>query len=118
VKNDLYGAHTTSNTKLYDVDKVTNTRIMDSPGIRELSLSHFRKSDVDQGFKEIHKHAQMCKFRNCDHFVNVAAEVEEIVAQDTTVLDRCSVLRGVHEGTIDAERYRSYKYIVRHLLKQ
>lgn len=122
VGNNLYGAHTTSNAKLYHLpaptsesdsnekelndsllekgnpsncfekegDEVVSTeleidhhekdnaiiqfndsgswgRIIDSPGIRELGIWHLPSRVIQEGFHEIHHHAQFCKFRNCKH---------------------------------------------------
>lgn len=119
VKNDLYGAHTTSNSRLYELRPaeeekgVGATCIIDSPGIRELSIAHFDRAKVIDGFVEIAEHAKHCQFRNCDHYIHSPRDLEEDIERYGSV---CNVLKGVENGTIDQDRFMSYKYIMNALL--
>lgn len=96
VANNLYGAHTTSNAHLYYIDEDDHDQgaIVDSPGIRELGIWHLDRRDVQDGFVEIARAAEDCKFRNCAH--------EE--------KDRrfCAVWAAVEEQRIHPLRYRSF----------
>jgi ribosome biogenesis GTPase / thiamine phosphate phosphatase len=89
------GAHTTSNAKLYHLP--SGGYLVDSPGIREFSLSHLDTQDIKAGFIEISKYSKLCKFRNCKH-------------DDGAV--GCAVVRGVSEGQIYPERFLSYKKLI------
>ncbi len=58
------GRHTTSATTLYSHNNIT---VIDSPGVRELSLDNITIQDASNGFVEFKSLAQKCKFRNCKH---------------------------------------------------
>lgn len=86
------GKHTTVNTKLIQLeDEIT---VIDSPGMREFSLNHIRKEDIQKGFLEIKKHH--CQYANCLH-INEPG---------------CSVLDGLKDQHIFKSRYESYRSII------
>jgi ribosome biogenesis GTPase len=146
VKNDLYGAHTTSNARLYELhERVVNeqevagppieTNLIDSPGIRELSIAHLDQSVIIKGFKELYTYSKECKFRDCDHYIHhvhispstgthVAGihsgsveDVECLLDSDPKIPERCKVIKAVLDGNIAVSRYFSYRYIMQHLLR-
>ena len=134
VKNDQYGAHTTSNARLYELhdesdgSSCNETNLIDSPGIRELSIAHFNPSIIIKGFKELYEHSQQCKYRNCDHFIHhvhvpvgsgysgTLNDVQQLLARDPQIVDRCQVINAVVKGDVQVSRYFSYRYIMQHLL--
>lgn len=85
-----FGAHTTSVTFWYELG--SGGSIIDSPGVRQFSVSHLSAQDVRRGYRELVEAAQMCKFSNCSH----VAEPE------------CAVKAGVSDGTIAQWRYDNY----------
>lgn len=84
------GCHTTSNSRFYHLP--SGGALIDSPGIREMSLGHLNAANITQGFPEIRSLISLCKFRNCSHF-NCPG---------------CAVLEALHSGTIAQKRYENY----------
>lgn len=62
------GAHTTTWAELIDADSFA---LIDSPGIRSMSLSDLTKEELLQGFSDIQEFATKCQFAsNCNHELN------------------------------------------------
>ena len=59
------GVHTTSISTLYEVEK--NIRIIDSPGVRDLPITGWRRNQIIKGFVELHRLSERCKFNDCNH---------------------------------------------------
>jgi len=84
------GRHTTSRSQFYCLEK--STWVMDSPGIRELSLQYKEPRDLSRCFREFTSFAKGCSFRNCSHLKE----------------EGCKIKEGVKEGAISEFRYYSY----------
>ena len=91
-KNEM-GQHTTSNSYFYHLK--CGGHLIDSPGVREFSLSNISKPQITQGFREINHYQQQCKFRNCNHQNNAD----------------CAVLLAVKKGLIHPQRFENYAKI-------
>ncbi len=88
------GKHTTTTARIYHFP--TGGDLIDSPGIRELSLTNLDIDAILDGFKELHPFIGNCKFRNCNHKSEPG----------------CAI-RGAHEnGDICNERYNSLWRII------
>ncbi|GAA3927340.1 small ribosomal subunit biogenesis GTPase RsgA [Litoribacillus peritrichatus] len=88
------GKHTTTTARIYHFP--TGGDLIDSPGIRELSLTNLTKEAILEGFKELHPYIGNCKFRNCNHQSEPG----------------CAI-RGAHEeGHISDERFNSLWRII------
>jgi len=85
------GAHTTTVTFWYELDN--GAAIIDSPGVRQFSVSHLSPSDVRQGFRDIAGLANTCRFSDCSHVVEPA----------------CAVVDAVKQGTLAEWRYQNYR---------
>ena len=88
------GCHTTSNSYLYHIP--SGGDLIDSPGVRELSLWTLPQSTVAAGFREFRPYISQCKFRNCTH-------------QNTP---NCAVLQAVKSQQISLKRYENYVKII------
>ncbi|MCE5276804.1 MAG: ribosome small subunit-dependent GTPase A [Planctomycetaceae bacterium] len=86
---DNRGRHTTTAAVLYDLPD--GGLIIDTPGIRELSLP-LSAQDLPWYFPEFEQIAPQCKFNDCTH----------------THEPGCAVQKAVEEGQIPAGRYESY----------
>ena len=84
------GRHTTSAGRMYHLGG--NTRIIDTPGVRQLGLWGIEPADLSLYFPELAECAQACRFRDCRH----------------TIEPDCAVRNAVDSGEIPARRYRSY----------
>lgn len=89
-----FGCHTTSNSHLYHIPGGGD--IIDSPGIRELSLWSVSQTTVARGFREFRPYLSQCKFRNCTHY-------------DTP---NCAIIQAVKSQQISLKRYENYVKII------
>ena len=90
VLSNNQGMHTTSISTLYELNR--ETKIIDSPGVRDLPISGLSESEIIQGFSEIYKSSQNCKFNDCNHVAN----------------DGCQVLSELMNGEITESRYNNF----------
>ena len=84
------GVHTTSISTLYEVEK--NIRIIDSPGVRDLPITGWRRNQIIKGFVELHKLSEKCKFNDCNHSNNKG----------------CAILNALDNGEISKSRYNNF----------
>jgi len=89
------GKHTTTSSAMYAIG---SGWIVDSPGVRDYSPPTVEAARVADGFIEIRKLADHCRFRDCLHR-------EE---------PDCAVIAEIGAG-ISERRYRSYLHLLRHL---
>jgi ribosome biogenesis GTPase len=89
-----HGVHTTVQSKLFHLPFEGN--IIDSPGIREFGLWHFKPEQITHGFIEFRPYLGQCKFRNCRHKQAVG----------------CAILAAVEQGLIAPSRLESYYALV------
>lgn len=88
------GKHTTTFAEMIELND--GSFIIDTPGIRELGLSDFRREEVGERFPEFRALMQGCQFNNCSH-------IHE---------PKCAVKDALNEGKIHPSRYRSYLAIM------
>jgi len=84
------GVHTTSISTLYEVEK--NIRIIDSPGVRDLPITGWKRNQIIKGFVELHKLSEKCKFNDCNHSNN----------------EGCAILNALGNGEISKSRYNNF----------
>ena len=87
------GRHTTTRSTLHEHNEL---RILDTPGIREFAVHFDDPFEIAQGFSEIARIAEACRFSDCLHIKD---------------LD-CAVLQAVRAGAIDKGRYDSYRKLL------
>ena len=93
------GTHTTTTARLFHFPG--GGELIDSPGIREFSLGHVTRADVEDGFIEFRELIGRCRFRDCQH-------------------DRepgCALLQALESGSIHPQRLASYRHILATLPK-
>lgn len=88
------GTHTTTASTLYHLHG--GGTLIDSPGIREFSLTHIAPGKIIHGYRDFRPHLGHCKFRDCRH------ESEP----------GCALLKAVSSGEIEAERMNNYRQIL------
>ena len=84
------GVHTTSISSLYELQN--NTKIIDSPGMRDIEIKNYSKDQIIKGFDEILKASIDCKFTNCNHINNKG----------------CYVIESLANGQISQSRYNNF----------
>ena len=89
-KRNKRGKNTTTDTKLYKIDK--NTYIADTPGFSTFDISDIESKDLDKYFKEFRKYISDCEFIGCTH-------IKE---------ENCGIKNAVEEGKISKGRYERY----------
>ncbi|HEY5610433.1 MAG TPA: ribosome small subunit-dependent GTPase A, partial [Thermoanaerobaculia bacterium] len=88
------GKHTTTLATMYDLG--SGTRVIDTPGIREMGLWDVDRSELRFYFEEFEALARGCRFSDCSHLHEPG----------------CAVKNAVEEGKISAERYDAYEKLV------
>jgi ribosome biogenesis GTPase / thiamine phosphate phosphatase len=84
------GVHTTSISTLYEIDN--QTKIIDSPGVRDLPISGLSNDEIIEGFTEIYLCSKNCKFSDCNHIAN----------------EGCEVISKLLDGEINENRYNNF----------
>lgn len=84
------GMHTTTFAEMFDIDE--NSKVIDTPGIRELGITAVSKQELSHYFPEMRKVLNDCQFNNCMHYNEPG----------------CAVKQAVGTGVISEERYVSY----------
>jgi ribosome biogenesis GTPase len=84
------GMHTTTFAQMYDLP--TGGSVIDTPGMRELSLANMDKEELAQYFPEMRAKMHDCQFNNCQH-INEPG---------------CAVKAAVEKGIITEARFFSY----------
>jgi ribosome biogenesis GTPase len=96
VRSDGRGRHTTTTRELVFVPG--GGIVLDTPGMRELQLWDAQEG-FGTAFSDVESLFQHCRFRDCQH------EREP----------GCAVKRALADGSLDADRYRSYQKLQREL---
>jgi ribosome biogenesis GTPase / thiamine phosphate phosphatase len=87
------GRHTTTNARLYHLDATSH--IIDSPGMQEFGLHHFKPEQIDHAFIEFRPYLGRCKFSNCRHLGEPECAVEQAVAVGAISVRRLKAYRGM-----------------------
>lgn len=90
------GRHTTTSARLCRLDGPHGGYIADTAGIRALALPPGSAGELARSFREFHPYQAQCHLSDCTH-------VHE---------PGCAVRTAVQTGTIDGERYASYRGLV------
>lgn len=88
------GLHTTTFAEMFDIDE--HSRIIDTPGVRELGIVDVSKQELSHYFPEMRKLLNDCQFNNCMH-INEPG---------------CAVKKQVGIGSVSEDRYVSYLTIL------
>ncbi|HSY60547.1 MAG TPA: ribosome small subunit-dependent GTPase A [Cytophaga sp.] len=88
------GKHTTTFAEMYDLDGTS--KIIDTPGIKELGLFEIEDNVLSHYFPEMRKLMGQCRFHNCRHTNEPGCKVKEAVEAFTIAPTRyesyCSIL--------------------------
>ncbi len=70
------GKHTTTYAELFDLD--SNTKLIDTPGIKGFGLVNFKKEEISDFFPEFLREKNKCKFSNCLHLNEPNCRIKEM----------------------------------------
>ena len=76
----LQGKHTTTYAELFDLD--SNTKLIDTPGIKGFGLVNFKKEEISDFFPEFLREKNKCKFSNCLHLNEPNCRIKEMVKKN------------------------------------
>ena len=88
------GRHTTTRARIYRL--ANDTRIIDTPGIREFGLWKLDREELSGYFEEFEPLTPQCRFNDCSHSHEPSCAVREAAAA----------------GALDASRYETYLRIL------
>lgn len=88
------GRHTTTHSEIYHLNE--NTRLIDSPGIREFGLKTTDYKTLATGFIEFKPFIDKCRFRDCQHKGEQG----------------CAIEQAANENRISPVRLESYRKIL------
>ena len=89
-KKNKKGKNTTTDTKLYELEK--NTYIADTPGFSSFEISDVQSSELEKYFREFKEEIQNCEFVGCTH-------IKE---------SNCGIKNAVNDGKISKDRYERF----------
>ena len=96
------GSHTTTWAELVDGEKFA---LIDSPGIRSMSLSDLTKEELLQSFSDIQDFATKCKFSTCTHDENNKGcffqQLDKTKRENELILSRLESYKRVQEEVAD-----------------
>jgi ribosome biogenesis GTPase len=96
------GSHTTTWAELVDGEKFS---LIDSPGIRSMSLSDLTKEELIMSFSDIQEFATKCKFSTCNHEENNKGcffqKLDPSKREDLLILSRLESYKRVLEEVSD-----------------
>ncbi len=84
------GKNTTTNVKLYEIDK--STYIADTPGFSTFDISEIESNKLAECFKEFRDYIKFCEFIGCTH-------IKE---------ENCGIKEAVEKRKISKERYQRF----------
>ena len=88
------GAHTTTFSRLYRLDK--DTAIIDTPGFQSFGLFHLTEFQIGEAMPEFRPYLGHCKFNDCAHLGEPG----------------CAVIEAARKGGIKAERLSFYQVLI------
>jgi len=91
------GRHTTTASTLFPLD--FGGELVDTPGVRELSIRHVKREELEGCFPEIRPFLGRCRFTSCSHIPEPG----------------CAVKAALDERAIARQRYESYCRLYREL---
>lgn len=84
------GKNTTTDTKLYEIDK--NTFIADTPGFSSFEIKEIQSNELEKYFREFKPEIINCEYVGCTHIKEQS----------------CGIKKAVEEGRISQERYERF----------
>lgn len=88
------GMHTTTFAEMHDLNHTS--KLIDTPGIRELGIVDIETEELSGYFPEMRERLQNCKFNNCMHLNE----------------PHCAIQEAVIDGNINEERFGNYLAIL------
>ncbi len=82
------GMHTTTFAEMHDLPGWENTRIIDTPGMREFGMSDMGRHELSHYFPEMRDRLQGCRFNDCLHVDEPGCAIKDAVAKEEIYMER------------------------------
>lgn len=92
------GQHTTTFAEMHDLDE--QTRIIDTPGVKEFGLVNIEKEQLAHYFPEMRQLMNACRFNNCVHINEPDCAIKNAVEEGEIAYERYESYLGIYEGII------------------
>ena len=98
------GKNTTTDTKLYELQK--NTYIADTPGFSSFEISEIESTELDKYFREFKKEIKNCEFVGCTHVKENACGIKEAIDAGRISQERYERFCKIYEELKDKEKHK------------
>lgn len=103
-KKNKKGKNTTTDTKLYELEK--NTYIADTPGFSSFEINEIESTELDTYFREFKAEIPKCEFIGCTHIKEQNCGVKEAVQADIISKERYERYCKIYEELKEKEKYK------------
>lgn len=98
------GKNTTTDTKLYELDK--NTYIADTPGFSSFEISEIETTELEKYFREFVPEISNCEFVGCTHIKEQECGIKKAVQYGKISKERYERFCKIYEELKEREKYR------------
>ena len=103
-KKNKKGKNTTTDTKLYELEK--NTYIADTPGFSSFEINEIESTELDTYFREFKAEIPKCEFIGCTHIKEQKCGVKEAVQENIISKERYERYCKIYEELKEKEKYK------------
>jgi ribosome biogenesis GTPase len=103
------GAHTTSASLLMPIERMRDTYVVDTPGVREFANYELDSQNLKFFFAEFLKYQEHCAITNCSHLHEPGCAVRQAVEEDKITIERYTSYEKLFEEAREAERKKLYR---------
>ena len=103
-KKNKKGKNTTTDTKLYELEK--NTYIADTPGFSSFEINEIESTELDTYFREFRSEIAKCEFIGCTHIKEQKCGVKEAVQENIISKERYERYCKIYEELKEKEKYK------------
>ena len=103
------GAHTTSASLLMPIERMPDTYVVDTPGVREFANYELDSQNLKFFFVEFLKYQERCAITNCSHLHEPGCAVRQAVEDDKIAIERYTSYEKLFEEAREAERKKLYR---------
>jgi ribosome biogenesis GTPase len=96
---NMKGRHTTTYAQL--IKLASGGWVVDTPGVRQLSLWDVRPEEVEGYFPEFHPFVPLCEFPDCTHIHESGCAVKKAVSRHKISARRYHSYRGMFQGSAE-----------------
>ena len=103
-KKNKKGKNTTTDTKLYELEK--NTYIADTPGFSSFEINEIESTELDKYFREFQSEISKCEFIGCTHIKEQKCGIKDAVQANKISKERYERYCKIYEELKEKEKYK------------